>query len=93
MASLEFWEKKSGIKILPQTHLENDLVVGRKYHCAWALSRGMVWRLITINGDMVTLRTPKTRKEIKVKKSDLRELNDQVIINAKQRVYINYDQA
>lgn len=45
--------------------------VNQLYHLSWA-SGGCVWRLIEINGDKCKLRTPKTRKEITAKVSDLR---------------------
>jgi len=47
--------------------------VGCMYHVSWA-SHGCVWRCISINIEKKTalLRTPKTRKEITVRLSDLR---------------------
>lgn len=83
------WEKRTGIEIILQDHFPKEFLVGRKYHVAWAKKRGMVWRLKEIQGDMALLITPKSRKEIRVKKSDLRELNDMVFENAKQRAKVN----
>ncbi len=59
--------------------MENDIpekyIIGRKYHCSWAKSRGCVWKLISINEDVAILETPKTKKRITTQLSSLREIN------------------
>lgn len=47
--------------------------VGKMYHVAWAKA-GCCWNLISIDGNTCTVRTPKTKKDIKVKIEDLREI-------------------
>lgn len=55
-------------------------VLGKLYHLSWAHSRGCVWNLIKINENgIIVMRTPKTKKEITAKLSDLRHTrNSQV---------------
>lgn len=48
-------------------------IIGRMYHVAWAKS-GCCWNLISINDDSCIMRTPKSKKNINVKISDLREI-------------------
>ncbi len=48
--------------------------IGEKYHLSWAKSHGMVWKLKAIEGDEVILETPRTKKILKSKLSDLREI-------------------
>jgi hypothetical protein len=55
--------------------IPNEFVIGRRYHCRWALKKGMCWKLVSIEGDMATLRTPSTRKIIKTKLSELYDTN------------------
>ena len=50
-----------------------DPMVGKKYHVAWA-HPGCVWVLMAIDGETCTMKTPKTKKTIKVQKKDLRLL-------------------
>ncbi len=55
--------------------IPEELIIGRKYHCTWAKSRGMVWKLTEIRGQTAVPQTPKTRKEITTNISNLREIN------------------
>jgi len=48
--------------------------IGEKYHLSWAKKNGMVWKLLSINGDDVTMITPKTGKILRSKLKDLRHL-------------------
>ena len=50
-------------------------IIGRKYHCSWAKSRGMVWILISIENNIATLETPRTHKRITTDISYLRDIN------------------
>lgn len=69
--------------------LPEEFVLGRPYHCSWAKNRGMVWILVEFNEELnvCTLRTPKTKKEIYAKLSDLRDVNKtiQEIARKKQK--------
>ncbi len=51
------------------------LVVGEVYHVIWA-HKGCVWKLVSVSscGNFCTLKTIKTHKELKVKRSDLRHV-------------------
>jgi hypothetical protein len=56
--------------------IPNKLVIDRKYHAAWASSRGYVWVLMRVYNDgTVLMRTPRTRKELKMQATDLRNIN------------------
>jgi hypothetical protein len=48
--------------------------IGEKYHLSWAKSKGMVWKLLSINGEDITMITPKTGKILRAKRKDLRHL-------------------
>lgn len=54
-----------------------NYVIGRKYHCNWAYSRGMVWRLVSFNVELneAFIVTPKTGKHIKTQLNSLRNIN------------------
>lgn len=83
----ENWEKNiPEIKILPEDYIPKKLEIGKKYHLSWASSRAMVWVLKSYNANYVFLETPKTKKLLVSKISDLRELNKYVLMNAKQRI-------
>lgn len=47
-------------------------VIGSLYHLSWARKRGMVWRLVSIDGEYAVLKTPVTNKEIRSKLDTLR---------------------
>lgn len=53
----------------------DTLVIGQVYHVIWA-HKGCVWKLVKVSecGNFCTLKTIKTRKELKVKRSDLRHV-------------------
>jgi len=57
--------------------IPKQFVIGRKYHCSWASSRGFVWKLkyYSEENDLAILITPKTKKELKTNLSSLREIN------------------
>jgi len=48
-------------------------VIGRMYHISWA-KVGCAWNLLEINGVSCTMITPRTRKKITVKLTDLRNI-------------------
>lgn len=47
-----------------------ELRIGLFVHCKWA-NRECVWKICAIDGDRITLRTPKSGKEIKAWRSEL----------------------
>ena len=51
--------------------------IGVKYHCAWAASGGMVWRLVEIRGNIAILET-KHGKRVQSDLKDLREIQKNV---------------
>ena len=59
------------------TDIPTEYVKGRKYHLAWAKNRGMVWKLVDYSReeDSATMVTPRTKKTLKTKLSDLRNIN------------------
>lgn len=65
-----------------QDFVPKAFVIGRKYHCSWAKSRGMVWILkdYSIMYDRATLVTPRTMKVIHTQLSALRDINHFVMI-------------
>lgn len=73
--------------------IEEDLIVktpqiGLNYHISWARKRGMLWKLERIENDIAYLKTPKTKKPIKCKVSELRETNNRANTNALKRLKI-----
>jgi len=48
--------------------------IGAKYHLSWAKKHGMVWVLTAIDGDIAIMRTPKTKRVLRTKLSDLRHM-------------------
>lgn len=75
-----------GIQILPQDELVIYPKIGNKYHLSWANKRGMVWILNYINGDTVRMITPKTKKILETKTVYLREINSNILANARKRI-------
>ena len=63
-------------KEIPLVPVENP-VIGQPYHLKWARSRGMVWILLEIQGDKAIMRTPKTKKQLIAKVSDLMHTRSQ----------------
>lgn len=47
-----------------------NAAVGKHVHLAWA-SHGCVWRLVSVDGEVAHLETPKTRKKRTANVSDL----------------------
>jgi len=48
--------------------------IGEKYHLSWAKKNGMVWVLTSIIGNDAIMMTPKTKKILRAKVSELRHL-------------------
>ena len=74
---------------LPEDHIPKQLRIGEKYHVSWARDRAMVWILESIGEFNCILRT-KRGKILTVKTKDLREINRNVIHNAKVRYYATH---
>ena len=56
--------------------IPKELIVGRKYHCSWAKSRGFVWFLVEgLPNGKVVLETPRTRKRLITDAASLRNIN------------------
>jgi len=68
----------------PEMRLEFEKVqqptIGLKYHCAWAYSRALVWRLIGFTGPSTALLESKQGKRVSCSFEDLRETNNRVKI-------------
>ncbi len=63
----------------PET-IPKKLVLDRKYHAAWASNRGYVWVLKKVFDDgTVLMRTPRTRKELRMNAVDLRNINKYIL--------------
>jgi len=87
----ENWEKDiKTIKILPEDTIPKKLVIGNKYHLSWASNKAMVWILKSYNSTHAFLETPRTKKKLSSKITDLRELNKQSLTNANLRIK-NYE--
>lgn len=54
----------------------DEPIIGLSYHVIWSWSTGCVWKCREIHKDKgtVTLETPKTKRRIEVKISDLRHI-------------------
>lgn len=86
----ENWEKDvKTIVILPEDTILKQLVIGSKYHLSWASSKSMVWVLKNYNSTHAFLETPRTKKQLSSKITDLRELNKQALQNANKRIKNN----
>lgn len=57
------------------SYTPKEIVVGRRYHCSWARSRKMSWRLLAIEGDVAVMETPITHKPMRTQLSSLRNTN------------------
>ena len=77
---------KYGVTAIEEDTLVKNPTVGVKYHLYWASNRGMVWILHNIQGDRVHLKTPKTGKSLYAWTKDLREINKNILVNARKRV-------
>ncbi len=84
----ENWETDCEIiEILDIDKIPTQLVVGTKYHCSWATSKGMVWILKGIsNAGQAILETPKSKKIIYTHINNLRHINKNALQQAKQRI-------
>tara|TARA_R110000822_G_scaffold227017_2_gene359696 strand:- start:1276 stop:1551 length:276 start_codon:yes stop_codon:yes gene_type:complete len=84
MSYLEDISMKYNIKVLEIDSIPTQYVIGNKYHLSWASNRGYVWVLKSIQGDVVVLETPKTKKVLLAKIKDLRETNKGTTANARK---------
>ena len=84
----ENWEKdcKPQTEILEIDRIPQQLIVGNKYHCNWASSKGMVWVLVNTYNNTAVLQTPRTKKTITTNINSLRVINKEALQNAKKRV-------
>lgn len=84
----ENWETDSPtIEILDIDRVPTELVVGTKYHCTWASSKGMVWVLKGISqNNQAILETPRTKKIIHTHVHNLRHINKNALQQAKKRL-------
>ena len=84
----ENWEKdEPHIEILDIDKVPTELVVGTKYHCTWASSKGMVWVLKGISqNNQAILETPRSKKIIHTHVHNLRHINKNALQQAKQRI-------
>ena len=83
----ENWEKDAPlIEILEIDRIPKELVLGEKYHCSWAQSRGMVWVLKAVSNNQATLETPRTKRRITTHINFLRVLNKVALKNASKRI-------
>jgi hypothetical protein len=85
----ENWETESKpeIEILDIDKVPNELIIGTKYHCTWASSKGMVWILKGISqNNQAILETPRTKKIIYTHVNNLRHINKNSLIQAKNRL-------
>lgn len=72
--------------ILEIDRIPKQLKIGQKYHCSWA-SSGCVWVLKGMGSTgIVLLETPKTKKQLEAKASDLRLTNADALAEAKKRI-------
>lgn len=74
------------IKVLEIDTIPKQFVIGRKYHCCWANSKGIVWILQGVYNNQADLITPKTKRKIQTHINNLRELNKFSLENAKKRI-------
>jgi hypothetical protein len=74
-----------GFKVLPQDEIVENPTIDTKYHLVWAHKRGMVWVLVAIQGGTAVMQTPKTKRILSAKVSDLRHLNKHIIAKARRR--------
>lgn len=81
-----FDENSKLIPALPEDRIPKKLVVGEKYHISWASDHKMVWVLKSWNSVYAFMETPKTKKSLSTKISDLREINKNVRKNQLKRL-------
>lgn len=84
----ENWEHTLDVK--PEDYLVTTPVLGKIYHISWTKSEEMCWILKKIVDDIAYLETPKTKKPIQCKISELRETSRQVFRKVRKRPYWDY---
>jgi uncharacterized C2H2 Zn-finger protein len=84
----ENWEKDvPQIEITDIDRVPTELIIGTKYHCTWAFSKGMVWILKGISqNNQAILETPRTKKIIHTHVHNLRHINKNALLQAKVRI-------
>lgn len=79
--------KKECHMFIDSDYIPTELKIGTLYHCAWANSRGCVWKLTGIlNNNQVELTTPKTGRVITTNQFDLRLTNKDAKVKALARL-------
>lgn len=82
----ENWETECNTpNILEIDKIPQKYIIGDKYHCNWASSNAMVWKLINISNNIATLQTPKTKRIIETHINSLRVTNKIALQNAIKR--------
>lgn len=83
----ENWETECTTpNIIEIDKIPQKYVIGDKYHCSWATSNKLVWILISINNNIATLQTPKTKRILTTNINSLRVINKVAQQNANKRV-------
>lgn len=86
MSYIEDLRVQTNLDIQGEDVYVKGLTKGEKYHLSWASNRGYVWILLDYGDEYCTLKTPKTGKLLAAKIKDLREINRNIIKNAKSRL-------
>jgi hypothetical protein len=73
-------------KVIDADRIVHTHVIGESYHVAWANKTGMVWKLKALANGIAFLETPKTKRPMQTKISDLREVNRNVYANCEKRL-------
>ena len=82
----ENWETECNTpNILEIDKIPQNYIIGDKYHCNWASSNAMVWKLINISNNIATLQTSKTKRIIETHINSLRVTNKIALQNAIKR--------
>ena len=86
----ENWETECKTPdILEIDKIPQKYIIGDKYHCNWATSNKLVWILVSINNNIATLQTPKSKRILKTNINSLRVTNKVALQNAYKRTKIN----
>ncbi len=80
----ENWET-TDVVILEEDRIPQKYTLGDKYHCHWAKNNKLVWILLSINNDIATLQTPRTKKILTTNINSLRVINKIARQNAYKR--------
>jgi hypothetical protein len=76
----------ANIKILEIDREPKILTLGQNYHCTWA-AKGCIWKLTGfVNSNQVELTTPRSKRKIYAKPSDLRLTESAAVVEAKKRI-------